>query len=188
MRLLDLELSVRQQLRDLPYPAYLLSMSVIGRRLEEVYAEFFPGEGRLLAAQTVAAVKAAYLSGEDTADDLWQLHQRWDPLFEHPGPDGPLGMYAAMEVLDLLALELAGKVQPRTATDQVTNAAKLPDPMASGPAGPQLVRIDPAQQADESSPAVQFMRKCEEVARLAARQHKTGLTCDPDQIYSLVFG
>ena len=60
--------------------------------------------------------------------------------------------------------------------------------MAPAPVEPQLVRIDPAQHADDSSPAVQLMRKYEEVARLAARQHNTGLPCDPDQIYSIVFG
>jgi hypothetical protein len=32
------------------------------------------------------------------------------------------------------------------------------------------------------------MRNYEEVARLAARQHRTGLTCNPEQIYSIVFG
>jgi hypothetical protein len=98
-------------------------------------------------------------------------------------------MFSAMGTFDLLALELAGKVRPRTAADDVTNAAKLPDPMAPDPAGPHLVRIVPARgEADESSPAVQLLRKFEEVARLAARQHLTGLTCDPDQIYSIVFG
>jgi hypothetical protein len=56
------------------------------------------------------------------------------------------------------------------------------------PAGPRLVRVDPAQHADESSAAVQLMRNYEEVARLAARQHRTGLTCNPEQIYSIVFG
>ena len=188
MRLLDLGLSVGRQLDDLPYPAYLLSMSVIGRRLGEIYADLMPEGGRLLAAQTADAVKAAYMSGEATADDAWQLHRRWEELIKHPGPDGPLGMYSAMYTLDMLACEVAGKMGPRAAIGQVTNAAELPDPMAPDPAGPRLVRIDPAQQADESSPTGRLMRKYEEVARLAARQHRTGLTCDPDQIYSIVFG
>ena len=187
MRLLDLGLSVQRQLRDLPYPAYLLSMSVIARRLGEVYADVLPGEGRQLAAQTADAAKAAYLSGEAAAD-AWQLHRRWEQLIEDPVILGPLGMYSAMYTLDMLACELAGRIKPRAAIGQVTNAAKLPDPMAPRPAEPQLVRIDPALQADERSPAVQLMRKYEEVARLAARQHRTGLTCDPDQIYSIVFG
>ena len=90
--------------------------------------------------------------------------------------------------LDSLACELAGNQRPRAATDLVTNTANLPDPAAPEPAGPRLVRVDPARQADESSPAVQLKRKYEEVARLAARQHRTGLTCDPDKIYSIVFG
>jgi len=55
MRWLDLGLSVQQQLRDLPYPAYLLSMSVIARRLGQIYADVLPEEGRLLAAQTADA-------------------------------------------------------------------------------------------------------------------------------------
>jgi len=143
---------------------------------------------RLLAAQTVDVAKAAYLSGEAAADDAWQLHRRWKKLIEDPVILGPLGMYSAMYTLDMLACELAGTMKPRAAIGQVTNAAKLPDPMAPAPAEPQLVRVDPGQQADESSPAVQLMRKYEEVARLAARQHRTGLTCDPDQIYSIVFG
>ena len=188
MRLLDLGLSVQQQLCDLPYPAYLLSMSVIARRLGEVYADVLPEEGRLLAAQTADAAKAAYLSGQAAADEALQLDRRWTELIEQPGIDGPLGMFSAMHTLDALACELAGNQRPRAATSQVTNAAKLPDPAAPGPAEPRLVRVDPAQQADESSPAVQLMRKYEEVARLAARQHRTGLTCDPDQIYSIVFG
>ena len=55
MRWLDLGLSVQHQLRDLPYPAYLLSMSVIARRLGQIYADVLPEEGRLLAAQTADA-------------------------------------------------------------------------------------------------------------------------------------
>lgn len=187
MRLLDLGLSVGQQLRDLPYPAYLLSMSVIGKQLAEIYADQLPGEGRLLAAQTADAARAAYL-GESVADDAWKLHKRWEKLIEDPATDGPLGMFSAMYTFDMLACELAGKMPMRVALDQVTNAAKLPDPSALDLAEPQLIRIDPAQQADESSPAVQLMRKYEEIARLAARQHNTGLVCDPDQIYSIVFG
>jgi len=188
VRWLDLGLSVQHQLRDLPYPAYLLSMSVIARRLGQVYADVLPEEGRLLAAQTADAAKAAYRSGQAAADEALQLDRRWMELIERPGIDGPLGMYSAMYTLDMLACELAGTMKPRAAIGQVTNAAKLPDPMAPAPAEPQLVRVDPGQQADESSPAVQLMRKYEEVARLAARQHRTGLTCDPDQIYSIVFG
>jgi hypothetical protein len=188
MRLLDLGLSVEQQLNDLPYPAYLLSMSVIARRLGEVYADVLPQEGRQLAAQTADAAKAAYLSGQAAADEALQLDRRWMELIEQPGIDGPLGMFSAMHTLDSLACELAGNQRPRAATSHVTNAAELPDPAAPEPLGPRLVRVDPAQQADESSPAVQLMRKYEEVARLAARQHRTGLTCDPDQIYSIVFG
>src|SRR5215470_13658143 len=148
MRLLDLGLSVQQQLHDLPYPAYLLSMSVIARRLGEIYADVLPEEGRLLAAQTADAAKAAYLSGQAAADEAMQLDRRWMDLIERPGIDGPLGMYSAMYTLDMLACELAGNQRPRAATSQVTNAAKLPDPAAPGPAGPRLVRIDPAQQAD----------------------------------------
>jgi hypothetical protein len=60
MRLLDLELSVERQLRDLPDAAYLLAMSVIGKHLAGICDGFFPGEVRLLAAQTVDAAKAAY--------------------------------------------------------------------------------------------------------------------------------
>jgi len=41
---------------------------------------------------------------------------------------------------------------------------------------------------DLSRALAALMRKYEEVARLAARQHRAGLTCDPDQIYSIVFG
>jgi hypothetical protein len=188
MRLLDLELSVGRQLSDLPDPAYLLAMSVIGKHLAEIYAGFFPGEVRLLAAQTVEAVKAAYRGDGPAADDLWQLHQRWAPLFEPPEPDGPLGMYGAMETLYALVREMTGKTVPHHAADVVANADILPDPAPPGSAGPYLVRIDTARQADESSPAVQLLRKFEEVARLAASQHRTGLTCDPDRIYAVVFG
>lgn len=188
MRLMDLGLSVEQQLRDLPYPAYLLSMSVIGRRLGEIYADLLPREGRLLAAQTADAVKAAYLSGEAAGDEAWQLHRRWDELIEDPATDGPLGMFSAMYTFDMLACKLAGKMRRRGALGQGTNAAEVPDPSAPAPAAPRLVRIDAARQAEESSPVVQLMRKFEEVAMLAAPQHNTGLLRDPDQIYSIVFG
>ena len=73
-RLHDLSLSIWTQLNDLPYPAYLLSMAVIGKQLTEIYADQFPEKGRLLAGKTVDAVKTAYLSGEAAADDAWQLH------------------------------------------------------------------------------------------------------------------
>lgn len=194
MRLLDLGLSVQRQLHELPYPAYLLSMAVIGKQLGEIYAGQFPQGGRLLAGRTVDAVKAAYLSGGAAADDAWQLHlgwQRW--LYDVDDPnneaDGPAEMFSAMITFDLLALELAGKTRPYTARYYVTSAAQLPDPRIRAPAGPRLVQVVPAKDdADEDSPPVQLLRKFEEVARLAARQHNTGLLCDPDQIYSVVFG
>jgi hypothetical protein len=189
----DLGLSVERQLHDLPYPAYLLSMAVIGKQLAEIYADQFPEEGRLLAAKTIDAVKAAYLSGEAAADDAWQLHLGWQQwLYDVDDPDneadGSAEMFSAMSRFDDLALELAGKILPRTASDGVTNAAKLPDPRFPAPAGLRLVRLDGAETAEEDSPAVLLMRKFEEVARLAARQHNTGLLCDPDQFYSIVFG
>lgn len=184
MRLLDLQISVSRQLEDLPYPAYLLSMSVIGRQLQETYADLLPGDGDLLARQTVDAVKAAYLSGEAARDEAWQLHRRWEELIEDPATDGPLGMFSAMYVFDMLACEMAGEIKQQAAIGQVTNAAKAPDQEADKPLGPQLVRIDPGRQADESSPTVQLIRKFEEAARLAARQHNTGQRCDPDQFHS----
>jgi hypothetical protein len=192
IRLLDLGLSVGRQLHDLPYPAYLLSMTVIGKHLAEIYADQFPEEGCLLAEKTIDAVKAAYLSGEAAADDAWQLHLGWQQwLYDVDDPnneaDGPAEMFSAMITFDSLALELAGKTPPRTALDQVTNAAKLPDPRFSAPAEPRLVLLG-AETAEKDSPSVQLMRKFEEVARLAARQHNTGLLCDPDQFYSIVFG
>ena len=192
IRLLDLGLSVGRQLHDLPYPAYLLSMAVIGKQLAEIYADQFPEEGRLLAEKTIDAVKAAYLSGEAAADDAWQLHLGWQQwLYDVDDPNneahGSAKMFSAMITFDLLALELAGKATPRTALDYVTNAAKLPDPRVPAPAGPRLVRVG-AETAEEDSPAVQLMRKFEEVAKLAARQHNTGQLCDPDQFYLLIFG
>jgi hypothetical protein len=190
MRLLDLELSVERQLRDLPDAAYLLAMSVIGKHLAEICDGFFPGEVRLLAAQTVDAAKAAYRGARPAADDLLQLHQRWDPLWEDDSElNGPSGMYGAMDALDVLGLELAGKTAPHyAAAKAVACAAELADDVSTGSVGLRLVRITGGRQADESSPAVQLLRKFEEVARLAATQHRTGPTCDPDQIYTVVFG
>jgi hypothetical protein len=189
MRLLDLGLYVERQLEGLPDAAYLLAMSVIGKHLAETYAGFFPAGVRLLAMQTVDAVKAAYREARPTPDDLVRLHQRWDPLWEEDsGVTGPWGIYGAMDALDVLVLELAGKVKPHhAASAAVAYAAKLADPVSPGSAGPRLVRLN-GQQADESSPEVQLLRKFEEVARLAASQYRTGLTCDPDQIYAVVFG
>jgi hypothetical protein len=189
MRLLDLELSVERQLQDLPDAAYLLAMSLIGKHLAEICDPFFPGEVRLLARQTVDAVKAAYRGAGPAADDLWQLHQRWDPLWEDDsGLNGPSAMYGAMDALDVLVLELAGKVKPHyAATKAITCAANLADTVSAGSAGPRLVRLT-GRQADESSPEVQLLRKFEEVARLAASQHRSGLTCDPDRLYAVVFG
>lgn len=194
MRSMNLRTSVWTQLHALPHAAYLLAMTLIGKQLAEIYTEQFPEKGRVLAGKTVDAVKAAYLSGEAVADDAWQLHLGWQQwLYDIDDPnneaDGPAEMFSAMITFDLLALELAGKVRPRTALNHVTNAAELPDPQVPAPAGPRLVRIVAANdEADENSPAVQLMRKFEEVARLAFRQHNTGLTCDPDQLYLVVFG
>lgn len=167
---------------------------MIGKQLAEIYADQFPGEGHLLAGKTIEAVKAAYLSGEAAAGDTWQLALGWEKLikdnidnYEVPGS---AEMYSAMITFHSLAAELAGETPPRTAVEQVFNAAELPDPRVPAPAGPpQLIQIVPStEEADESSPAVQLMRKYEEVARLAARQHNTGRLVDPDQLYSIVFG
>ena len=95
----------------------------------------------------------------------------------------------AMDALDVLVLELAGKTQRHyAAAKAVACAGELADPVSPGSAGPRLVRITTRQQADESSPTVQLLRKFEEVARLAASPHRTGLTCDPDRLYAVVFG
>jgi hypothetical protein len=190
MRLLDLELSVDSQLRDLPDAAYLLAMSVIGKHLAELCDGFFPAKVRRLAAQTIDAVKAAYRGAGPAADDLLQLHQQWDPLWDDDsGLHGPSGMYGAMDTLDKLVLELAGKTKPHLAASAaVACAAEVADPVSPpGLIAPGLVRLT-GRQAEESSPAVQLLRKFEEVARLAARQHRTGLICNPDQIYAVVFG
>lgn len=149
MRLLDLGLSVQGQLRDLPYPAYLLSMSVIGRRLGEVYADVLPGDGRRLAARTTDAARVAYLTGEAPADEAWRLHLGWEELIEAPGTNGPLGMFSALYTFDMLSLELAGKMGRCAPLSQVTNAAKFPHPNEADPAGPRLVRVDPGAPADE---------------------------------------
>jgi len=82
--LLDLGLSVQRQLRDLPYPAYLLAMSVIGQELQDIYADLLSDDGDMLARQTVDAIKAAYLSGQAAVDGVWQLHRRWEELIEDP--------------------------------------------------------------------------------------------------------
>jgi len=194
MRLRDLRLSVWTRLHDLPPAAYLLAMTVIGKQLAEIYADQFPEKGCLLAGKTVDLVKAAYLSGTGAAGDAWQVHLGWQQwLYDVDDPnneaDGSPEMFSAMITFDSLARELAGKTPLRTALDQVFNAADLPDPRVPVPAGPRLVQIVPSTvEADEDSPAVQLIRKFEEVARLAFRQHNTGLLCDPDQLYSIVFG
>lgn len=99
MRLLDLQLSVERQLRDLPRPAYLLAMSVIGQELQKIHADLLPGEGDRLAGETVDAVTAAHLSGEATAAGARQFHRRWEELMEDPAADGPLVMFSAMHAL-----------------------------------------------------------------------------------------
>jgi hypothetical protein len=175
-------------------PRFLRASANVAQQgqLAEIYADVLPGEGRLLAAKTTDAAKTAYLSGAPAADDALRLHQHWTELIGDPDDpgnplDGPLGMLCAMYTFDELAGELAGKMARRGALGQVTNAAKLPDPRVPAPTGPRLVRLG-ADEADENSPAVQLMRKYEDVARLAAHQHNTGLLCDPDQLYSVVFG
>src|ERR1700749_2058248 len=65
----------------------------------------------------------------------------------------------------LLVREHPSRQFPVATSGSGSNTARGP-----WPAGPQLVRVDPAQHADESSAAVQLMRNYEEVARLAARQ------------------
>jgi hypothetical protein len=190
MRLLDLELCVERQLRDLPDAAYLLAMSVIGKYLAETCDGFFPAEVRLLAGQTVDAVKAAYRGARPAADDLVRLHQRWDPLLEEDsGVTVPQAMFHAMDALDVLVLELAGKTEPHfAASSALACTDALAEPVPPSSAGPRLVLLTAPREADESSPEVQLLRKFEEVARLAASQHRTGLTCDPYQIYAVVFG
>jgi hypothetical protein len=194
IRVLDLRGQVEQQLEDLPYPAYLLSMAVIGRQLAEIYGEQFPDKARLLAGKTLDAVKAAYLSGRADPDGAWQLAQGWEQwLYDVDDPDneaqGSAQMFAAMITLDVLARELAtaGEKWRRGAHEHATGAAELPDPRFPLPPGPRVVRVG-REEAEEDSPAVQLLRKYEEVARLAARQHNTGLLCDPDQLWSIVFG
>jgi hypothetical protein len=190
MRLSDLGLCVERQLRDLPDAAYLLAMSVIGRYLADTCDELFPAEVRLLAAQSVDAVKAAYRGARPAKDDLVRLHQRWDPLWEDDsGIIGPRAMFCAMNALDVLVLELAGKTAPHFAASAALACRDaLAEPVPPSSTGPRLVLLTAPREADESSPEVQLLRKFEEVARLAASQHRTGLTCDPDQIYAVVFG
>src|SRR5215470_372361 len=108
IRLLDLGLSVERQLHNLPYPAYLLSIAVIGKKLAEIYADQFPEKAHQLTKKTVDAVKAAYLSGTADADRAWQLALGWEQwLYDVDDPNneavGPAEMFSAMITFDLLA-------------------------------------------------------------------------------------
>lgn len=136
MRLLDLGLSVERKLRDLPYPAYLLSMAAIRKQLAEIYTDQFPEKARLLARKTLDSVRAAYLSGTTDADAAWQLALGWKQwLYDVDDPDneahGPAAMFSAMMTFDSLARELAGKMRPRTALDQITRCRPFARPPVS---------------------------------------------------------
>lgn len=173
MRLLDLGLSAERGLRELPYPAYLLAMAVIVRRLTEVYADVLSEEGRLLAGKTAAAAKTAYLSGTPARDDALRLHQRWTELIGDPDDprnpiDGPLGTFCAMYTFDMLAGELAGKMVRRAALAHVTNAAKeLPDPRTPSPEKPRRTIV---QLAATASRAALRAVACDRLRRPRTRQ------------------
>jgi len=189
VRLLDLELAVGRQLRELAYPAYLCSMCAIASQLREVYGDLLSKEGRALATQTVEDLRAACASADSVVAEAAALGQRWQELLDDPAANGPMGLFSAMVTFHLLARELAGEVRPRAALHYVDGAAsQLPDPGISLPTGPQLVRDDPAEIADEASPGVQMLRKFGEVAALAGRRHDAGLRCDPERLRSAVFG
>jgi hypothetical protein len=189
VRLLDLELAVGRQLRELPHPAYLCSMCAIGGQLREAYADLLREEARALAAQTVEELRAACLSADSVVAGALALSQRWQELLDDPTTSGPVGLFSAMVTFHLLTLELAGEARPRAAVNYVDGAAsQLPDPGISLPPGPHLVRDDPAEIADETSPGVQLLRKFGEVATLAGRRHDAGLRCDPESLRSAVFG
>jgi hypothetical protein len=188
VRLLDLERAIGQQLRELPYPAYLCSMCAIGRQLQDEYANLLPEQARTLAAQTIAELNAACASADSAGAKAAALAQRWRELLDDPATNGPVGLFSAMITFHLLARELAGQVRPRAALHYVDGAAsQLPDPGICLPTGPQLIRDDPAEIADEASPGVQLLRKFGEVATLAARHHGAGLPCDPESLRSAVF-
>jgi hypothetical protein len=188
VRLLDLELAIGQQLRELPYPAYLCSMCTIGRQLQHEYADLLSERARALAAQTIEELNAACASADYVAAKAPALAQRWRELLDGPATNGPVGLFSAMITFNLLARELAGEVRPRATLHYVDGAAsQLPDPGSCEPAGPQLIRDDPAETADEASPGVQLLRKFGEVASLAARHHDAGLPCDPERLRSAVF-
>lgn len=189
VRLLDLELAVGRQLRELPYPAYLCSMCAIGRQLQDEYADLLSEQAKTLAAQTIEELNAACASTDSVAAKAAALGQRWQELLDDPATNGPMGLFSAMVTFHLLARELAGEVRPRAALHYVDGAAsQLPDPRISPPTGPQLVRDDPAEIADETSPGVQLLRKLADVAALAGRRHDAGLRCDPERLRSAVFG
>lgn len=190
MRLLDLELAMGDRLERLPYPVYLCAMCVIAMELQAAYAGVLPGEGVALAEQTVSVVQAAYRGDGDVAAEAARIAPRWLDLMDDPETDGPVGLFSAFETFHLLTLEVAGETRQKTAIAQVTNAATgVPDArLPPEPPGPRLVKLDYGEQADEGSPGVRMLRKFEEVASLAARQHATGLTCDPAQLHAVIFG
>lgn len=189
MKLLDLENAIAGQLGRLPYPAYLCSMCIIGMELQVLYADLLPENGRLLAGQTIDVARAALMSADTVTADADQISRRWQELLDDPATDGPTGMFSTIITFHILARELAGELRPHAALHYLTGAAtELPDPRIPEPAGPELVRVDASEQADESSPGVRLLRKFGEVATIAARQHGTGRPCDPDQLYPVVFG
>lgn len=191
VRLLDVQLSVTRQLRELPYPAYLCSMYLIGGEIRRAYLGLLSSRAQELSQQTLDAVRlaarSASSSNSDSALGSGLFHQ-WEQLRKDPAEDGPAGWFAAVITFCDLSGEISGELEPRAGLMYLTDtAADLPDERAA-PEKARLVEISPDEQADEASPKVQMLRWFGRVAQLAAARVGQGLACDPDEILSAMAG
>ncbi len=190
MRLMDFQMSIVRRFRELPYPAYLCSMSVILGELRESYKPFLTDRGLSLSSQTVDAARlAATPGGPGVAEIATKLMQEWRQLMDDPQEDRPEGYFSLKHTFHSFAGEMAGEWRHYAAVEYVTDAAtELPAEAVTVSRAAQLVKFDYDEEADEDSPGVQMLRKIISVIRFAEEKIGNGMPCEPDEFRAAVSG
>lgn len=95
MKLLDLEMSIVRQLREVIYATYLCCMCAILNELRERYKDSFSERGLSLSARTIEEAHQALSLMEHAGKRNSGLADEWRRPIDDPSEYGPTGWLAA---------------------------------------------------------------------------------------------
>jgi hypothetical protein len=194
MKLRDLRRSVREALKELPYPQYLCAMLVICRQFERMYCDLqrtssydlAPGRVQGLMRATLSIVdrrirQATFSAGNVEADGLVR---EWEEAIEEIYAQSSPALLKTCTFFHTLVSELAGTV-PQYAAIQFVTRPVVDFGVSLDPRGFRV--LNTGEEADESSFSVRILRRFQDLIAQCQHSAATGQPIEPNELDFSVF-